>query len=215
MSKRRSRGRFRLLLYGRVIGRHRWPVTLLAVLLLVLWYPVSIGALNWPQPPADDWLLGGGLASTAYALFVWFGPRVAYAQPRKDHLRLETPIYRLKISYRRIDNTRPIDFARMFSPKAMSRPNRKLLEPFFGMTALGVDLRSYPLPTRLLRLFFNRFAFATDRPGLVLLVDDWMALSNQLTSMMEAWRAAREARPIGSGSDAAAILKARKKRRWR
>jgi len=198
--------RFRLLLYERRLSRYRQPTITLAVLLLGLWYPVSINYLYWPSPTDAPWLMAGSLVSLALWLFTLLGPRLAYAQPREDHLRLQTPIYRLKISYRRIHNTRPIDFAKMFPPPMVRRGDRWLLRPFFGATALGVDVQGWPLSPTVLRLFFNRFFFAVDQPSFVLLVENWMALSNQLSSHMDAWGGTRRERPRGPGIDASDIL---------
>ncbi len=208
--------RFRLLIYDRALSPHRRPAFLLATLLLGLWYLASNRSVAWPQPPADGWLLAGGLVSLAYWLFALLGPRLAYVQPRQDHLRLQTPIYRLKVSYRRIHNTRPLDIVKVFPPGSLHGRERRLLEPFYGDTALGVDLRGWPLSPGLLRLFFSRFLLAPDQPGLLLVVDDWMALSNQLASRMDHWRAA-QAPADQAFSDAARILQANGERRsfWR
>ncbi len=142
---------------------------------------------------------------------------MAYVQPRQDHLRLQTPIYRLKVSYRRIHNTRPVNIARMFPPSKLKVAQQRLLEPFYGSTALGVDLHGYPIHPLLLRLFLNRFMLAADQPGLVLLVSDWMALSNQLSSLTDAWRSAQQLEGQDPISDAAAILAtpSRRKPWWR
>ncbi|MCX6069273.1 MAG: hypothetical protein NTU91_00175, partial [Chloroflexi bacterium] len=96
--------RFPLLLYNRAIRPRRRAATMLAILLLGLWYPVSMRMVAWPQPPADRWLLAGGFVSLAFALFATFSPRFAYVQPMRDHLRLSTPIARVVVSYRRIES---------------------------------------------------------------------------------------------------------------
>ena len=207
MSTQDVEDRFRLLLYERRLKRYRQPTITLALLLLGLWYPVSINYLDWPPPAAAPWLMAGGLVSLAFWLFTLLGPRLAYAQPREDHLRLQTPIYRLKISYRRIHNTRPIDFAKMFPPSMVRRGERWLLRPFFGATALGIDVQGWPLRPTVLRIFFNRFFFAVDQPSFVLLVENWMALSNQLSSHMDAWEGTHRDRPRGPGFDATEILR--------
>ena len=207
MSTQDAGDRFRLLLYQRWLSRYRQPTITLAVLLLGLWYPVSKNYLYWPPPTAAPWLMAGGLVSLAFWLFTLLGSRLAYAQPCEDHLRLQTPIYRLNVSYRRIHNTRPINFAKMFPPPTVRRVNRWLLRPFFGATALGIDVQGWPLSPTVLRLFFNRFFFAVDQPSFVLLVEDWMALSNQLSSRIDAWRGTHRERPHGPGIDAADILR--------
>ncbi|MEX0787804.1 MAG: hypothetical protein WD906_08750 [Anaerolineales bacterium] len=196
----RETGRFPLILYERVLSRNRGPATLLAILLLGLWYPVSAGWLEWPKPPADGWLLAGGFVSLAYALFSWIGPNLAFVKVAGDHLRIQTPIYRLKISYRRIASTRPVDFARMFPPASLSRGLRRQAQPYYGRTALGVNLNGFPLPPWLLRWFLHPFFFAADQVGLVLLVDDWMGLSGMVSAKSDAWRTGQQpSRPFARG----------------
>ncbi len=199
--------RFRLLLYERRVKRFRQPALTLALLFWVLWYLVKENYLQWPPPPNAPWLMAGALVALIFWLFTLIAPRMAYAQPRADHLRLQTPIYRLKISYRRIHNTRPIDFAKTFPPSSVKRSDRWLLRPYFGATALGVDVNEWPLSPTVLRLFFNRYFLAPDQPSFVILVQDWMALSNQLSSMMDTWRGISRERPRGPGISATDILR--------
>ncbi len=206
MAPRTNGDRFRLLVYGEAIGRYRLPAFLLMALLLGLWYALGRFPLAWPPVEAAPWLLAGGLASAVLFLFAWFAPGLAYVQARRDHLRVQTPIYRMKISYRRIQNTRPVDVARMFPPSSVRGSDRAVLSRLYGKTALGVDLRGLPLSRLVLRLFFHRLLFAADTEGLVLIVDKWMTLSNQLSSLSDAWRSAQQARPRGPGAGASAIL---------
>jgi hypothetical protein len=196
--------RFPLLLYHFAVSRYRRPALILAVLLLGLYFPVSNEWLAWPRPPADGWLLAGGFVSAAFWLFAWAGPSLAYVQAREDHIRLQTPIYRLKISYRRVVSTRAIELAKALPPSRVTPGQRRLLEPFYDRTALGVDLDGYPLPRWVLRLFLHDLFLAYDRVGLVLIVPDWMRLGNQISDRLQAWRNARSQRP--PRSDAAAIL---------
>lgn len=204
MAELKPGDRFPLLLYHFAVSRYRRPAMLLALLLLGLWYPVSLDLLPWPKPPSDAWLLAGGAVSVAFWLFALIGPRLAYVQPREDHLRLQTPIYRLKVSYRRILNTRAAELAKIFPPSSVSSGKRRLLLPFYGRTAVGVDLEGYPLHPMLMRLFLHALFFAPDRTGLILIVADWMRLSNQLSDRLQAWQESR--RHHAARSDAAAIL---------
>jgi hypothetical protein len=94
----------------------------------------------------------------------------------------------------------------MFPPSSLARGQRGLLAPFFGMTALGLDLRGLPLSGLARRLFFSRFLFAPDQTGLVLIVRDWMALSRQIATIGEKARASAQPRGRGVGVGASAIL---------
>ena len=74
-------------------------------------------------------------------------------------------------------------------------------------TALAIDLQGLPPPSFLLRLFFHRFTFSPDTLGLVLLVDDWLGLSRQLTTKVDEWRMAQSTHPTRGASDAADIIR--------
>ncbi len=206
MAPRTDGDRFRLLVYREAIGRYRFPAFLLTVLLIGLWYVLPRLRPAWPPIETAPWMLVGGLASAALFLFSWLAPGLAYAQARRDHLRVQTPIYRMRISYRRIQNTRPVDVSRMFAPSSIRGSERDILSGLYGKTALGVDLRGWPNSRLVRRLFFHRLLFARDTDGLILIVDKWMTLSNQLSSLGEAWRAAQQARPRTTAAGASAIL---------
>jgi len=186
--------KFRLVIYDRLIGRFRWPTFLLAALLLGLWFANRRGLIPWPAPPGDAFLLSGGLVALACALFVWVGPVTSYVQPRKDHLRLQTPIYRVMISYRRVLGTRPVDLTKLYPPASLRSSQRRLIQPLFGKTAIVVDVQELPVPRLVMRLFLNRFFFSPDHTGLVLLVDQWMELSKQLSTRLDTHRTGRQAR---------------------
>jgi hypothetical protein len=198
--------RFPLLLYQEAMRTPRRAATLLAVLLLGLWAPASMRLIAWPQPPDDRWLLAGGLVSLAFALFAAFSPRLAYVQPMRDHLRLSTPIARVAVSYRRIEATRPVDVARAFARPLLRRGERRLLAPFAGKTALGVDLYALPVRPFLLRLFFHRLMLSQDKTGFVFIVPDWIELSRQLSSRLDVWRISQQSRPRQPGVTTAADL---------
>jgi hypothetical protein len=215
MAKRRRGVRFPLLMYRQAIAPYRWPLTLLASLLLILGLLMLAEAVAWPPASTGVWpLAGGGLLALA-SLFVWAAPGMAVVQPRHDHLRISTPFFRLRISYRRLVATRPVDLVRVFPPADLSKAHRRLLEPFYGATALGIELNGFPLPNWMLQLFLHPLIFAPDQPGLILIVADWMALSSQLTSLVDAWRADQRARQGERVSHAAQVLGLDRKRKRR
>ncbi len=201
--------RYPLLLYQRAATRHRRPTLLLTILLLLLWVLVAFGFVSWPTNEQAPWLLAGGLVALLYYLLTVLAPRFAYVQPRENHLRLRTPVYRLQISYRRILSTRPINLTKAFPPSSLNRAALDLLAPFMNQPALGVDLGSYPMKPWLMRLFFHRFFFNPESTGFILIVDDWMKLSEQISDRLEGWRGQDEAQSRRAAySDAARILAA-------
>jgi hypothetical protein len=209
-SKRPRANRFRLLLYDRVMSRVRTPSLILALLSLGTWYGIKSQWLNWPSIDKADLLLSSGLFFSGFWIFAWLSPILAYVQVLENHLLLQTPIYRLNLPYENIHNTRPVEVQKIFPPSRCSSGQRDFLKPFYGRTALAVDLHGLPPPSFLLRLFFHRFTFSPDALGIVLFVEDWLGLSHQLSTRVDAWRMARSTHPTRGASDAADILKGAK-----
>lgn len=184
-----------LLIYRKSMAPYPGKFLILAALLLGLW---SLERLGWTRPLtafAETWLAAaGGLTLVGWA-FTRLAPRLAYVEARPDHLRLRVPLYRLDISYRRILSSRPVEFSRLFPPEEAPRSRRRLLKAFQGSTALALDLRGWPLPPWLLHIFLGPYALTPGQPGLVLLVEDWMRLGNQIADRMEVFRASLASSP--------------------
>ncbi len=214
MAKRRRSPRFRLILYRAMIKRHRLPAFLLGFMLAILGVLTWFRWISWPEPPLDRWLLAGGIISLLYWFFTLIGPLLAYVQPRADHIRVQTPVYRINISYRRIRNTRPVDITKTFTQASTPRGFRRPIRQFYGATALGLDMRSWPLPRWFLALFLGRMMLAPDQPGLILIVDNWIELSKHIESMMGAWSDGQRQQLQHPGADVGEILRQDKKRRW-
>jgi hypothetical protein len=187
MKSRKTGARYPLLLYRRVMSR-LWVATFVLGLLLALvwgwgWFYTTPLLLSGD----NNWLAVAALVLLAFSLFAFLARNMAYVQPRRDHLRLVTPFLRTNISYRRMNNSKPVTFQQLFPPKEASWAQRRLLEPFYGKTAVVVDLSSYPLSPWLMRLFLAPQMFSPRSTGLVFLVPDWMAFSTELDSMKGSW----------------------------
>lgn len=207
MSKRRRGDKFPLALYERSAARYRSKSFAISIAMLGLWFLAYTTDFLPRLTPLNRWLLAGGLVAALYWTYTTIGPRFAYARAREDHLWIQTPLYRLKISYRRIRNTRPVQFGKLYPVRDRSRSERRHLQPYFSATALGVDLRSWPIHPLVLRAFFGKYTLAPDQPGLILLVDDWMSFSNQLSTTMDQWRDSRSYQQEGPGIGVADILR--------
>lgn len=198
--------RFKLLIYRHIIGRFRWPSFILAVIMLGSWYVRVSGIVAWPPLAASRPLLGAGILSSGIWIFSMIGPALAYAQARQDHLRIQTPLFRLEIPYDLLQGTRPVDLRKVFSEK-LRRRYANLLQPFHGLTPLAVDLRRLPISRFRLRIYFHRLTFSPDRLGLILFVQDWAALSQQIASRSSTWLTSQDSHGRSAASDAANILR--------
>jgi hypothetical protein len=186
MSAQKLGKRYSLLLYPRMMNRI-WPSTfLLGLLLLAMWWWAGdiFPSLAYPFDPM---VLAGGIILEVLALLVFLIRNMTYVQASQDHLRLMTPFLRLNISYRRIRTVQPVEFQRLFPPQKASWAQRRFLQPFYGMTVLAVELTDYPLNPALLRLFLPQSMFSPRTKGLVLVVNDWLALSTELSNYQGIW----------------------------
>ncbi|MBN2554903.1 MAG: hypothetical protein JXA97_03100 [Anaerolineales bacterium] len=198
--------RYPLLLYQHLVTCYRLPALLLAVFLLGVAALLNENIVTMPQEDAFGWLLAGGTVSLAVWILTRIAPALAYAQPREDHLRIQTPIYRLKISYRRIHGTRPVEVGKVFFQGKLRQRETRALRSFFGDTALMVDLIGWPLPPLAMRFFLHRYMLSPDQPGLVLITKDWMALSKQLSSLIDLYQIKRRPKARGAGTGASDLL---------
>jgi hypothetical protein len=112
---------------------------------------------------------------------------MAYTQAHQDHLSIVTPFLNLKISYRRIRSIHPSLLQQVFPKENAKWAENSFLQPFYGKTAMVVEIRNYPMSPRLLRLFFPRYMFSPRSPGFLLLVPDWMKFSTEIDSLRGNW----------------------------
>ena len=114
--------------------------------------------------------------------------KLAYVQPYDSYVRLVTPFLRLNISYRRFVHASSAEMGRLFSVEDLKGWKRDFLHPLAGETAIVLELKSWPLPRRVLKLFLSPFFFP-DRTAarIALLVPDWMKFSTELESLRSTW----------------------------
>jgi len=70
----------------------------------------------------------------------------------------------------------------LFPPSTLSRWLREQMAPLMSKTAIVVDLKKFPLPFSVLRLFLSPFFFKNKTPHVVILVDKWMRFSTEMES---------------------------------
>jgi hypothetical protein len=175
----RAGRKYGLIIYTRTMSSW-WPKLLtLGILLAALAWGLERGGFHRLQ-----WGLMAALAGLVFlgTLVVWALRKAAYVQPHPDHLRIATPLFRLRISYRRIRRASSASMQGLFPPKGLSRGKRSLVQPLSRMTAMMVELTGNPLPRAVLLLFLSPLFFKDRTPHIVLLVQDWMRFSDELES---------------------------------
>jgi hypothetical protein len=189
--RRRSGKRFRLLIYERMWQRWAWPCILTIPASMALWwFAPSVPILYAPFHPLA---LIPGMVALVILAYTYLARRLAWVQCRPNHLRIQTPLYPLVVSYSRIKGVRPQTFAQVFDPAGEKKARRRWLHPYWGRTALVLDLSKYPMARAWLRLWFSPYLLAPDFTGFVFLVKDWMALSRQLDDFRSDWEMRRTA----------------------
>ena len=165
-----------------------WKATLVLGLLLAgLWWQALIDVFIPIDPPYDYWVFVAALLVLGFTLFALLARNMSYVQAFPDHLRIVTPFLRLKVSYRRVLSVRAAEFYKLFPPQKANWATRRILAPYYRETVIIAELKAYPLPHGLLRLFFSPQMFYPQTRGFVFTVSDWMALSTEVDSFRGEW----------------------------
>jgi hypothetical protein len=199
----------RLLIYERVYRQRRGLFLLAAFVLALLFLIIAQG---WPValpdefmqslwPPEYDILLliASGIFFLAF-LFKLVAPRVAYVQCTERNIRIQTPLYPLILSYKRVITVRPNQWGKLYPPERMKRGQHRLLDKALGEGVLVLDLKGWPVSPKFLKLWIPGVMFSPTGDGLVLWVKDWMLLNRELSDYKDRWREARtRPKPVASG----------------
>jgi len=193
MAKKQPSGdRFRLLIYERMWQRWAWPCILIVAASLVLWWFAPRIPIIYQ--PLSDLALVPAFAAIVLLVYAYAARRLAWVQCRPNHLRIQTPFYPLVISYGRIKGVHPSPFRKVFDPTREKKARLRWLLPYWGKTALVLELSKYPVSESWLRLWFSPYLLSSSFIGFVFLVEDWMALSRQVDEYRTAWGMQRSAR---------------------
>jgi hypothetical protein len=193
----------KLLVYQWLSNRYRGLLLLLWVLLLVLGlYDFNI------RPIFGDnvWYMAWVAAAVSFVLWLYYGVLVRRAgvviQPRL--LLVRGPLRTMKISYGRINTVTSTQLVRHHAPGQQKGVNRTLVEALGGQTCLHIALHSLPKQYKWRHYWYSPFLFSELNPGLLLVVDDWMALSRQLEVARSKWHEANKAHRQGDKRSLAA-----------
>jgi hypothetical protein len=185
--KNRKTSRHTLLLNKRMMDRLLFPSFILGLLLGLIWWWSNFMETTIIENGNNAWIAVSAFVALSFTLLAFVTRRMAYVQAYNTHLRIVTPFLRLNISYKRIRNTHPADFHQLFPANRASWAQTRFLAPFYGMTAVIVEMHSFPISPKLLRLFLPSQMFSKNAEGLVLLVPEWMKLSTDIDTYSGVW----------------------------
>lgn len=191
MADKAKGGRFPLLIYRRWAKMLRLPSLLIAIASGLVWWV----APDHPMLAGRGWafIVIGGVGALIF-FYSLLARQAAYVQCLPNYVKIRTPFLPVAISYRRILQVRPIEFHSQLPLTDMKRTQRRLLYPFLGRTVVLLELQGFPVSERRLRTWLPWFMFATEATGFTLVVEDWMALSQQISVFSDRWIARRQAR---------------------
>ena len=75
---------------------------------------------------------------------------------------------------------RPVLVQQVFPKNEISGTMRSTLEPYYGKTAILLELKSFPVSESMLKILLPSTLFSTNTKGFVLIVPDWMKLSTEI-----------------------------------
>ncbi len=174
--------RYPLLIYDHTLSRW-YPATFtLSLFLFLIWWFLPVIRHTSQRDWQDIALLSASGITLVGTFFIFLARKMAYTRPYKKYLLLATPIFRLKISYKRIIQTKATEMRTLFPPAQLSRWQRESMAHLLKKTAVVIVLNAYPIAPFFLRFFLSPFFFKDKTPHFVLLVEDWMRFSSELDS---------------------------------
>lgn len=136
------------------------------------------------------WLLIPLLA-TLWVYYAFLLRRVALIVTPK-YLLLQGPLVHVKISYGRIASVTSSHMSQHYDGKTLKGRERFVVDPLYEYACGFIELYSFPKGlSKKQRRRFSRFLFSPRRPGLLLVVNDWMKLSRDIEVARQKWQEAR------------------------
>lgn len=176
-----------LLMYRRTADRLFFATLIFGILLLVIWASPMLVGVVFISETIEAVIFISAVVVLTLSIFTFAARFKAYVQVKSSYFCIVTPLIHLNISYKRLHSAHPAHIQQLFPLKESNWAQRSFLQPFYGKTAIVVELSSYPLNPLLLRLFFTKEMFSPRNTGFILLVPDWLAFSTELDTLHGRW----------------------------
>jgi hypothetical protein len=182
-AKRPVAVRHPLLVYRNLGKRYRSPGALLFLMGVLLFLPSFIKELQ-NDAVKPEALAGVGvvlvLVGIAYWLFSILAIRRAYVECRPDVMEIHTPFYRTLVSYRRIKQAMSVQVSQLFPRESLKGMGKPLMSPLLGMTAVEMQVKSWPAPKKRLMRFLGPYLFSPRGEAWVFIVPNYSVLIRQI-----------------------------------
>ena len=187
--KRTKATKFRLLPYQAFAKHWLRP----AILLVVAGIVFLVLAFRSPKLDQNHTFVGSvitiaGMLIASYTLLA----KRAHVSCHKNNFTIHTPLYPVTFSYRRINMIRSVEFRNIFPPENEKTARWRFYREIWGKTTIVITVSSYPMPLWWLKMWFHPYLLHPTESALILLVDDWMALSRSLETQRTNWRENRQ-----------------------
>jgi hypothetical protein len=193
MAKKKTKRRFRLLIYHRLGQRWRVAPLLTAVLGGILyglaWMASRsmLAGLNvallqslWRSRVLLLGMIGFSVALYILTIFI---SRGSYVEVRPKALRIRAGLIAQDISYGRIRLVRSVGLRSVYPLEALKARDRGLLEPLMDYGCTAVDMRSWPRQP--IKKLWHKFMFTGDGSSLLFIVEDALEFNQLLSSVMD------------------------------
>lgn len=178
--------RHRLLLYNQISNQGLIRVAWVFGVVAGLWGLDYGGWLSLGAWQSQLWLVLLLVAVIFAYYLLWVRRTYVYVKP--DHLLVQGSFYSLRIPYRDVRSITPSQIAKHYPLDELKVRELRLLTTLYEVPCAFVRLDEYPVGRWARHLFFPRFLFTTERPGLLLLVQDWIALTKNIELVRSAWQ---------------------------
>lgn len=179
-----KRGRaYRLLPQAR-FARSYFGISLLLLLIsagLLLWNPPVLSVIR----PA---LVVTAVVGALILMVVILIHQTSYVVCEADGILIHLPFRSFFLPYAKVQTVRPDAFYRIFPPDEQSSWQQSVMSGVWSRTVVAVDLVEFPWSRRQFRMWGGKYLVQPHAPGVVLPVEDWMALRSELDERNAAWR---------------------------
>jgi hypothetical protein len=172
-----------LLVYYNLGKRYRPPGILLFLTGLVFFLPSFVSDLKNDLVEPEALAQMGAvvtLAGVGFWLFSILAKRRAYVLCRPDLLEIRTPFYRVMVSYLRVKQVQSVQVSQLFPKESLKRMGKPLVKPLLGMTAVEMQVRSWPTSKRRLKRYMGKYLFSPRVEGWVFIVPNYSILMRQI-----------------------------------
>ncbi len=173
----------------RLLPQMRFAQSYLGISLTLLL--VSAGLFIWNPPVLSIMrpvLLVTAVLGALILTMVVLIRMTSFVVCEEDGFLLHFPFRSFLVPYAKIRAIRPDAFHRIFPPGQQSSWQQAVMSGVWSRTVIAVDLVELPWPRRELRVWGGKYLLQPGIPGIVLAVEDWIALRSELDQRNTAWR---------------------------